>query len=211
VFCQGFRDGEEGVLCTVFFRSSTRWGISMDGCSYSDMISACHLPSFSFCDDSSVYCFQALKFPALPVHSLLCAASNPRQFLPPDPPPPRPGFLTPEKDLSLSSIIVCPARCPLAEPTVVVVPLLSPSIAAPAMVVLGQQRSKAKGRLCQESSDSRDAIPESLQEARGRPSTNKQRCTRLENLRKKSELSSTWYHPSGRAGVAGSLQSQQLS
>jgi hypothetical protein len=32
----------------------------MDGCSYGDMISACHLPSFSFCDDSSVYYFQAL-------------------------------------------------------------------------------------------------------------------------------------------------------
>ncbi len=142
---------------TVFFRSSTRWGISMDGCSYGDMISACHLPSFSFCDDNSVYYFQALKSAALPVHSLLCAASNPPQFLPPDPPPPpRPGFLTPEIDLSLSSIIVCPARCPLAEPTVVVVPVLSPSIAAAAMVVLGQQRSKAKGRLCQESSDSRE-------------------------------------------------------
>ncbi len=130
----------------------------MDGCSYGDMISACHLPSFSFCDDSSVYYFQALNSAALPEHYLLCAASNPPQFLPPDPPPPppRPGFLTPEKDLSLSSIIVCPARCPLAEPTVVVVPLLSPSIAAPAMVVLGQQRSKAKGRSCQESSDSRE-------------------------------------------------------
>jgi hypothetical protein len=48
------------MCSTVFFPSSTRWGISMDGCSYGDMISACHLPSFSFCDDSSVYNFQAL-------------------------------------------------------------------------------------------------------------------------------------------------------
>jgi hypothetical protein len=36
------------------------------------------------------------------------------------------------------------------------VPVLSPSIAAAAMVVLGQRRSKAKGRSCQESSDSRE-------------------------------------------------------
>lgn len=49
------------MCSTVFFRSSTRWGTSMDGCSYGDMISACHLPSFSFCDNSSVYYFQALN------------------------------------------------------------------------------------------------------------------------------------------------------
>ncbi len=183
MFCQGFKDGEEdvyylGSLCfvkvsemvkkissTVFFRSSTRWGISMDGCTYGDMISACHLPSFSFCDDSSVYCFQALKFPALPVHSLLCAASNPRQFLPPDPPPPRPGFLTPEKDLSLSSIIVCPARCPLAEPTVVVVPVLSPSLLLLQWSFWGNNEARRK-----EDHVRKAAIRESLQEARGLPS-----------------------------------------
>jgi hypothetical protein len=86
------------------------------------------------------------------------------------------------------------------------VPVLSPSVAAAAIVVLGQRWSKAKGRSCQESSDSRELA----RSTRGRPSHKQTTMHMSWKRRKKSELSSTWY-PSGRAGVAGSLQSQQLS